>query len=356
MTKNKPSPSTLLQQNNPWKGNSNKVWLGSILRVSRNLEKFNFPGKLSTDRQKGIVKLITESISKNTILQDPVIFHADDINPIDKEFIAERFLAAEGFYQAHAGEGFVLDKTGTFLGTINIDDHLHLELMDTSGEIEKHWNELVAVETEFGKYMNYAFSQRFGFLTADPTLCGTGMQIHLFLQLPGLIHTGKIDDVLTNTVEDSVAVTGLQGNPTEVIGDILTLKNNYTLGVNEENVLSSLEALTTKLTVEENATRKHIIEDKNTEIMDRVSRAYGILIHSYQIEAIEALNALSLVKFGVDASWITGITIAEVNELFFNCRRAHMICQIGEEIEQEELAHKRAEFIHTSLKNVKLTI
>jgi protein arginine kinase len=87
-----------------------------------------------------------------------------------------------------------------------------------------------------------------------------------------------------------------------------------------------------------------------------VSRAYGILVHSYQIDAIEALNALSLLKLGIDMGWVSGIDNKSVNVLFFNCRRAHLLCKHQESIAKEEIAHKRSEYIHKSLKNVQLTI
>src|SRR5262249_54023406 len=112
-----------------------------------------------------------------------------------------------------------------------------------------------------------------------------------------------------------------------------------------------------KMLVEEHGARAKILHEGSAEIKDRVSRAYGILIHSYQIEAIEALNAISLLKLGVELGWLTGTNVKELNRLFFNCRRAHLLHQYsGEKIKQEEIPHKRAEFIHKNLKNVQLAI
>ncbi len=108
--------------------------------------------------------------------------------------------------------------------------------------------------------------------------------------------------------------------------------------------------------VEEHGARSKILHEESAEIKDRVSRAFGILIHSYQIEAVEALNAISLLKLGAELGWLTGVTSKELNRLFFNCRRAHLLHQYGERIKQEEIPHKRAEFIHKTLKGVQLTI
>src|SRR5262249_18486447 len=146
--------------------------------------------------------------------------------------------------------------------------------------------------------VNYSYSPKFGFLTADPYECGTALQVAVYLQLAGLIHTDKINDVLEKLVDESLSVTGLQGSPTEIIGDVLCICNLYTLGLTEENIISSLRQVTTKLMVEEHAARSQIRHEISPDMKDKISRAYGILIHSYQIEAVEALNAISLLKLG----------------------------------------------------------
>ena len=197
---------------------------------------------------------------------------------------------------------------------------------------------------------------KFGFLTADPTQCGTALNAAVYLQLPGLIHSGKIDDLLENLADETLTITGIQGNPNEVIGDVIMVQNTYTLGITEETIITSLRSFTTKILVEEQSMRNQIKKENNADFKDKISRAYGILIHSYQIEAVEALKALSLLKLGAEAGWVSGIGNREINELFFNCRRAHLLRQYQEKINQEDIPHKRAESIHKALKDAKLLI
>lgn len=278
------------------------------------------------------------------------------MTPLEKEFLVEHFLSSQSLHQAHVGEGFVIDNSGRFLTSINIRDHLSMTFLDCNGELENTWKQLVEVETALGQTLSYAFSQKFGFLNADAVNCGTGLRVAAFLQLSGLIHTNKIEEVLDKYTDDGIAITGIHGSPTEIIGDILVVQNNYALGITEENIISTLRTCCTKLQAEEKTARKKMQSENSAEIKDRISRAYGILVHSYNIEAVEALNALSLIKLGVQFGWIKGISIKDINQLFFNCRRAHLLSQYATEIPQEELVHKRAEFIHQFLKGVELTI
>lgn len=356
MKNNQNSSDPILCQKMPWDNNANSVWLASTFSLFRNIEKFKFPMKLDVERQKQIISVISKGLMESKLLDKPKTLNAEEVSPLQKEFLIEHFLTTESFQQAHSGEAFVLDSTGCFLATINLKDHIHFQILDCKGELETTLNKLVQIETEIGNSLKYAFSPKYGFLTSEFQQCGTGLNASVFLQVPALVHTETIDDVLEKLVDDSLNVSGIQGNPTEIIGDIIVVQNNYTLGITEENIISSLRNFTTKLMLEENSAKTKIAHEHNAEIKDRVSRAYGILIHSYQIEAIEALNAISLLKLGTELGWLTNVTTQGLNRLFFNCRRAHLMYQCGDQIKQEEILHKRAEFIHQTLAKAKLTI
>lgn len=343
-------------QTKPWIHNNNSVWLASTVCLARNIEKFKFPGKLTTESKRQILSLIDKEPLEIDGLQNPILIKIEDMTPLEKEYLSEHFLTIHSFQTATAGEGFILDETGEFLGQINIDNHLKFLLIDSNGDLENAWNRLVKIESAMGKLWSYSFSPRFGFLTADPTQCGTALHVTVYLQLPALIHTETIDDFLEKNADENLNITGIHANPNEIIGDILMIQNNYTLGLTEENIISAMRSITTKLQVEENHLRSTIKASNNAAIKDKISRAYAILLHSYQIEAVEALNAISLLKLGIDLGWVSGVTLGELNSLFFFCRRAHLLNQYSEKIAQDEIPHKRAEFIHKTLKNIKLEI
>ncbi len=349
-----PTNSSPLCEQTLWANNENPIWLGSSINFFRNIEKYQFPAKLDLERRKQIISILHKELSSQ--LKEPKLLKAEELSSLEKEFLGEHFLTNQNFHQTHVGEAFIIDQPGTFLASLNIRDHIQLELLDTKGDLENSWNQLVKIESNLGKAIHYSFSPKFGFLTADPFQCGTALQINVFLQLSGLIHSDRINDILETLVDESLSVTGLQGSPTEIIGDVLNFQNHYTLGLTEENLISSLRNVTTKLMVEEHAARSQMRHEISPTMKDKVSRAYGILVHSYQIEAVEALNAISLLKLGADLGWLTGLTTQQFNELFFNCRRAHLLCQFPEKIPQDEITHKRAEFIHKALKELKLAI
>lgn len=346
----------LLHLKSPWSNNGNSIWLASSLRLQRNIDKFKFPAKLDLERKKQIVSLVGKELLHLDSQSNPKLLKAEELSVLDREYLVEHFLSMESFHQMGVGQGFVFDDSGQQLTLFNTADHLSFIRITTQPESDNSWAQLIKQEVALGKHFNYAFSPRFGFLTADLSKCGSAFTIAAYLQLPALIHTEKINTLLEFELEDSLFVTGIQGNPTEVVGDILVIQNNYTLGVTEEHICSSVRSFAQRLIAEENSTRLAMKHSPNPSLMDRVSRAFAVLAYSYQIEAVEALNAFSLLKLGVEMGWVEGCSVLELNQLFFNCRRAHLLYQLEEKISQEEISHKRAECIHKAIKNISLRI
>jgi protein arginine kinase len=356
MKKGKSELHPIFRLKSPWEKHSHNVWLASVLSLSRNLQKYKFPPKLDKAREQQIITLIFESLSKSSELTQPELFRSEEIGPLQKEFLLEHFLMANGFYQAHGGEGFVIDGSGEFLAVLNLNDHLQLNILDTQQEIEKSWNKLVKIEGHLGKTLDFAFYPRFGFLTADPRRSGTALTISLYLHIPAVIHTGELAELLEREKEEEVEAVGIQGKTNEMIGDILVARNTCTIGLTEEYILTTMRMWATRAVVAEISIRKKLMENNNEQMKNKVTRALGLLTHSYQLEAIEALNALSLVKLGIEIGWIMTPTTLNMNQVLFNCRRAHLLNLLEEKVDIPYLPRKRAEYLHDIASQLTLAI
>src|SRR3984885_10139069 len=182
-------PQALLDHT-PWEKEINPIWLATSFLLHRNLAKFNFPSKMNEQQFEQIRTSLQEQLLKSPLLQNPTALNASEISTVDKEFIYEHFLCFENFQNALTGQGFVVDESGHFLAELNIQNHLQLQLIDCEGSWEKSWNALSRIETEIGNSIDFAFSQKFGYLTAEPTLCGTGLTVQAYLHVPAIIQMG----------------------------------------------------------------------------------------------------------------------------------------------------------------------
>ncbi len=346
----------IFQMKNPWDTHSHNVWLASTLSVSRNLSKFKFPAKLDKIHEEQVLSLIWEGFKTMPQLKNPVLYRSEEVGPLQKEFLLEHFLVPNGFHQAHAGEGFIIDESADFLAVVNLRDHLEMNVIDTQQEIEKSWNRLVQVEGHLSKSLDFAFNSRFGFLIADPKDSGTGLSVSLYLHVPAMIHTGELAELLEREKDEEVLAVGLQGKTTEMLGDILVARNTCSIGLTEEYILTTMRMWATRAVVAEISIRKKLMANNDEQMKNKVTRALGVLTHSYQLEVIEALNALSLVKLGVEIGWILAPEGLNLNQILFNCRRAHLIGISKEAIEIPDLPKRRAEYLHEIASQLKLAI
>ena len=352
--KEKAELPTALLEHTPWENEVNPIWPASSFLLHRNLSQSFFPPKMNEKEALQVLELLKEAFNKATELTEPTFLKAELLSALDKEFLFEHFLCQEAFQNTSTGQALVVDNSARFLALFNVQDHIQLQVIDCQNEWEKTFSRLASLEAQIGSALNFAYSSKFGYLTADPSFCGTALQVSIYLHLPALIHTGQLQETLLKHKEENVLAASMEGPIDGIVGDLLVLRNPYTLGLSEENILQGLQSSAMKLMALEKTLRTHLKQENNAEIKDQVSRAYGLLCHSYQLHAKETLSALSLIKLGLDLGWIEGITDSKLNEIFFKCRRAHLSHLFQDKIiDPGELPRKRAEYIHKSLQTVK---
>lgn len=339
----------------PWEPSADPVWPATTFLLRRNLSKQLFPAKLKENAARLIEEQIKSALFSSSLLEDPRFLPAEALSALEKEFLFEQFICQESFQNCLAGQGFVVEKSSRLLALLNFQDHLHLHFVDCQKDLEKSLHSLFALEQALSKSLSFAFSPKFGYLTSDPSYCGTGLQVTAFLHLPALIHTEKLLDTLAKQNDECIEAFSLQGNLDEFLGDILVLRNRFTLGVTEENSLLSVHNAAMQLVVLEKALRARIKEDKESSLIDNVGRAFGLLMHSYHLQTKETLNALSLMKLGIQLGWISGVSDQTINKVFFQCRKAHLsYLSATPTIEPKELSKKRAELVRRELASMQL--
>lgn len=335
----------------PWADHENNIWLATSMTLLRNLEKFSFPEKLPQETRQQIVKLLATPLLQHKQLQKPKLLLAEEASPQEKEFLAEQFLLPQHVQQAHTGEAFLFDQTGAFLALMNLKEHLSLHVLDVSGTLEKSFGKLVELEGALEANCSFAFSPQFGYLTSDAANCGTALTVEIFLQLPALLHLGQVE-----TKQDGILLRSLSGDKETFIGDVVVVSNHYTLGVTAESTLQLVRAEKDALIKQEEKARSFLKESQDASLMDKVSRAFAVSTHSYQMDAQEALSALSLLKLGVDLGWVSGVSLKRLNALMLMTRRAHLQAKQEKQVELEKLSQTRAEFLHQSLKGIQLLL
>jgi protein arginine kinase len=124
---------------------------------------------------------------------------------------------------------------------INEEDHLRLQVISCGLGLAPVLAEVNSVDDALEAGLDFAFSPRFGYLTACPTNVGTGIRLSVMLHLPALRLTGDIEKVKRAATDMSLAVRGFYGEGSEAAGDLYQISNQTTLGKSEQMLLQELE-------------------------------------------------------------------------------------------------------------------
>ena len=162
----------------------------STLTLHRNIDKFNFPQRLDSEKRRLVAELVEGVIKQIPSLTDIRILPVDAMHPIDREFLAEHFLLFEPVRDNQHGQSYVTEQSGTILIQINANDHVEIHVVEPSGELEKALRSVTAVEQSIEKHLPFSFSNRFGYLTSDPCQSGTGLVVNAYVHIPALIAQG----------------------------------------------------------------------------------------------------------------------------------------------------------------------
>ncbi len=332
----------------PWSDSKQTIWLATELVLRRNIDPFLFPCKMEDAELSEVSEIILDSFQG----QNDFSFHkAEDITLHQKEFIYEHFFLSEGYEKVNSGRYLAMNENDHLLALINFEDHIHLHKFHFGENIKESSKTLEAIEKKLAKKTPFCFSERFGYLTSDPTMSGTGLRVRAFLHLPLLIHLSEFSEML-ETMPSELEVKGLGIND-EYLGDIVIISNKYSLGVTEEIILKSIETFSKKLEKKESELRESLSGENKEKIKDRISRSFGILKNSYQIESSEALSLLSLISLGVDLKWINDHSTFSFSDLLFSTRRAHLKELLKcEQAKTEKIAKIRASYLREKLLNL----
>jgi len=349
-----PSPFKALEEKNPWEGSSSPIWVASNFSLCRNLSAHRFPAKMNHHESEITLALLKEGVMKVKELDAPRFYEMSKIKPWEKEFLFEHFFITHDVGEGERRSGMIVDGSGAFFVIINGSEHLILHAIDNQSNWNRSWSKLSKVEGELAKCYAFAYSPKFGYLTSKLSEAGTALRVRAFLHLPSLIHLDQMDDLSYKELKEEIVVSGLTGD--DCVGDFVVIHNRCTLGLTEDHILEGVHGAATRLIALERALRKELMESPNSLIVNKVSRAIGLLKHSHQIEIEEALSALSFIKLGIDLKWVSGLSDGEMNRIFFEVRLAHLEWLYGGEVSNEQISCRRAHSLKQEFKQISMNL
>ena len=328
-----------------------EIAMSTRIRLARNPEGRLFPHRASDDERRELAAEVAAAAPELKRLggASVLVFDPEQLDAIDREVLLERHLASREFNARPEGALLAVRPDERASLMVNEDDALRIQCLRPGFQLDEAWEEASALDDELGSVFKYAFDEKLGFLTADPTNLGTGMRASVMLHLPGLVLTGQIASSVAAVNKLNIAVRGLYGEGSENLGNMYQVSNQSTLGESEKQIIDRLGAVVSQLVEREENTRKLLMERDQHGMLDVIGRSYGVLKHSHRLGSEEALKCLSGVRLGVDMRLFKSLDVERVNTVFMAISPAHLQKRAGRELDQAERDVCRAAFCREHL-------
>jgi len=345
-------------------GQEAEVVLSSRIRLARNLLGKPFPARANKNIQQETLNLIEEAVKKTSLFRQgesvsgmmgAIFLSLNSLDKIDRQFLMERHLISYEHAQANHLRGVVVGPEEKISMMINEEDHLRLQSLESGFALNNAWENLNSLDDELAKFLPFAFSQQWGFLTACPTNTGTGLRASCLMHLPALVYSEEIEHVLQNLSKIGMVARGFYGEGTKVLGDFFQISNATTLGQTENEIIDNLGRVVKQIIDYEKKSRIKLTEDvtTKTKIEDTIYRAYGLLANARTITYEETIGHLSKIRLGIYLGLDLPVEINILNELLLLTQPAHLQEIADKELSAIQRDILRAEFIRQKLNKIK---
>jgi protein arginine kinase len=366
-----PSPlsSTLVGLGASWlrgQGADADVVVSSRVRLARNLAGFPFLSKASREQREQILELVRKRAMSAGLGEQVLWIDVHSAPQLDRLLMVERHLISREHAKGDEPRGVAISLPDERLSImVNEEDQLRIQVLRSGLELSGAFEQIDDVDDLLagdgsgpgaggargaGGGLTYAFSPRFGYLTACPTNVGTGMRVSVMLHLSALKLTGELEKVRRATKDMALAVRGYYGEGSDAAGDFYQISNQTTLGKAERTILGEFERQIIPQIIEYERRARQLLAQKRRRLLeDTVFRALGTLRYARLLTPEDALSMLSLIRLGVLTGLVNDVTEQTVNQLILLTQPAHLQRVLVREMDQNQRREARADFVRQRL-------
>ena len=313
--------------------------LMSSISYRRNIKDMPFV-KMLTDFEQAIG--VTRSLSE--IFGDDYEFRAlKNLPLITCKLLEEDCVITSNLIENKDISSYGKNYLGNVFLYINEQDHIRIKVQEKGYNLEKCYKLSSEIDDKILDKLEMAISTTYGFLTSNPNLAGTGMEIEVILFLPALTQNEKLIKIQKELLKDEYDFTSIDANKLDNSCPFVKLKNRYTFGYKENEFAENFNRVVTKICELENLEDSKIFDFSASNLVDKIFRAYGILKNAYRLEYNDAVMNLALVQWGVNLKVLKTKKQYDILNILCKIKEEHLNENNNQNI--KEIEKSRARFL-----------
>ncbi len=318
------------------------IIISTRARLARSLASFPFPSRASGEDLNMIAQLVRRA-SAGLLDRFPKLMtlNIGKLSEEQKNFLLDARIMSLEHMEGRDGQIIIMEPTATFSIMINEEDHLRLQAVMSGLACQESWELVDWADDVLSAGLDYGFSEKYGYLTANVSNVGTGLRVSVMIHLAGLAMLNQARNNLRAAYDLGVSIRGLYGEGTRPVGDLFQISNEITLGLSESDITSRVRSVATYLLDEERKARKELFDNQRNRLIDAAERALGILQNARSLRPGQAISMISPVRLAASMGLVSDCNDQTFNELMLGM-------QVGS-IDNIELDMKRAALVRAKI-------
>lgn len=330
-------------------GPESDIVASTRIRLARNIAGIPFLQTADESKRREIIQVVEHAVRAANVSRNILTFNMDDVPNRLRDVLVERHLISRELASGSGPRAAICGRSEMLSIMVNEEDHLRLQWIKSGFDADRAWSAIRKIDTAIESQLPYAFSDRYGYLTACPTNVGTGMRVSVMMHLPALTMRDHVEKAVKAAQRMNHVVRGLYGEGTKAFGDFYQISNQTTLGRSEEEIVDGVQEVVHSILEYERKMRAELYMNERSLIEDRVMRALAILKSARRLNVQEMMTQLSMVRLGIGVGIVRDVAATTLNEIFLMGQPAHIQHSKDRDIAPDERDEIRANMVRARL-------
>ena len=283
------------------------VVASSGIELARNLAEYDFRDKLGNEDAARLVEQV-RSLTRELGGHECAEYYSCNVNRLsesERAALAGFSAISRELADKKQATGLIISEDESVSVMINEDDHIRINVRYAGSSIREAFKTADRIDDYIDSELQYAYSDRYGYLTTNMSDVGTGMHASYVLSLPALTMSGKLAAIRDEVGKLGTVIRDLYTDNGKNVGCLYRVSNQRTLGCTEQEIIDNLDQVVSQIVVLERKRRISWVEDDHDDIEDKVFRSYGVLKFTKVITFADAMTLLAQLKLGCDTGLIS---------------------------------------------------
>lgn len=308
-------------------GPENDIVLSSRVRFARNLANFPFPRNFRGDDARRVQSLVFDGVAQSAHADDFQALSVSDLDGLGMKILCERGVLRPSVLRASGG-GIIMWSDGRLSCTVNDGDHVKIISFAPGLAAGEAFDTCRTLDTALQTHLQFAASYDFGFLTSSLRDCGSGMHVAVRVHLPSLSFAKKIPALSQDLAKNGIDMGASFGAGSEsgtALGGYYQLTTRYAQTGSELDQLAGIVSAVELVVKSERRERAQLKKTRRTELFDAVYRSYAKARFALLLDAREAVEVISGIKWGRDLGVVGDIGYGTLCALLYRIQEGHLL-------------------------------